>query len=97
MSTNRKKSDARRFGFCLRCLRPVEAEVILQEHHVHGRKTLPSSVVFICEGCHQAAEGPGGPIAKETELLTKKNHLMLRSSDKTTQQEKRHDSRCESI
>jgi hypothetical protein len=80
MSTDRKKNDARRFGFCLRCLAPVSGAVVLQEHHIRGRKTLPSSIVFICEPCHSDAEGPEGPITRESDILENKNALLISSS-----------------
>src|SRR5262249_21742170 len=90
MSTNRKKNDARRFGFCLRCLAPVSNSVVLQEHHIRGRATLPSSVVFVCGPCHAAAEGPEGPISAESDILENKNALLISSSSLVFVIENRH-------
>jgi len=36
--------------------------------------------VFICEACHSVSEGPGGPITKESDILEKKNALLISSS-----------------
>jgi len=44
--------DARRFGFCIRCLEYPNARNILTEHHTEGRATHRNQVVFICNGCH---------------------------------------------
>lgn len=45
-------SDARRFGFCIRCLEYPDASNVLTEHHTEGRATHRNQVVFICRRCH---------------------------------------------
>lgn len=45
-------SDARRFGFCVRCLKHPDADNILTEHHTEGRASHKNQVVFICNRCH---------------------------------------------
>ena len=45
-------SDARRFGFCIRCLEYPSENNLLTEHHTEGRATHRSQVVFICNRCH---------------------------------------------
>lgn len=45
-------SDARRFGFCVRCLQLPDASNTLTEHHTSGRVAQPNQVVFMCNQCH---------------------------------------------
>jgi hypothetical protein len=78
--SNRKATDSRRFGFCIRCLAAAGPALLLKEHHIRGRKSNPASVVFICQPCHDASEIPhGGPIETESDLLERKCALLVSS------------------
>lgn len=76
---NRKQFDARRFGFCVRCLSPPGPETPLVEHHPFGRNTNAASVVFICEPCHPCVETPDGPVPSESTMLLEKTRLLVGS------------------
>lgn len=45
-------SDARWFGFCIRCLEYPNATNILTEHHTEGRNVHRNQLVFICRNGH---------------------------------------------
>lgn len=77
---NRKHSDARRFGFCARCLQPTGPDRPLVEHHVSGRKNDHTAIVFICPPCHPHVENNAGPIPDESRALSLKRDLLVQSS-----------------
>jgi hypothetical protein len=67
--SNRKHSDAKRFGFCTRCLLPTSPERLLIEHHLFGRKNDHTAIVFICTQCNPFVESLAGPIPDESRAL----------------------------
>jgi hypothetical protein len=77
--TNRKHSDARRFGFCTRCLLPAGPSRLLLEHHVYGRKNDHTAIVFICYPCNPHVENIAGPIPNESSALSLKRDLLVQS------------------
>lgn len=76
---NRKQSDARRFGFCTRCLQPAGVNRPLLEHHVYGRKNDHTAIVFICHPCNPHVENQTGPILSESRALSLKRGLLVQS------------------
>ena len=76
---NRKQSDARRFGFCTRCLQPAGLDRPLLEHHVFGRRNDHTAIVFICHPCNPNVEDDAGPIQAESRALSLKRDLLVQS------------------
>ena len=77
-----RKVDARRFGFCVRCLQPSALGDEITEHHTRGRSSHLAEVVFICRQCHDFVEAlvDDAREAENARLLEKTKLLVTSSS-----------------
>ncbi len=77
------RADARRFGFCVRCLCTPSLENQLTEHHTEGRNSHRNQVVFICHDCHvelnQIQINDSDAFATENAACLEKTRLLVSS------------------
>ena len=76
-------ADARRFGYCVRCLGYPSADNLLTEHHTEGKSSHRNQVVFVCQRCHSALhrvqESDADAYTRENMALLEKTRLLVSS------------------